>query len=76
MSRARHIASLSLALVSLAGTVIARDAHAQSAKRPMNIEDMMALKNVGGAAISPNGALVVYTVSGWEHPNATPAKGD
>ena len=45
-------------------------------KRPMSIDDMMALKNVGGAQISPNGALVVYTVSRWEHPNANPAKGD
>jgi dipeptidyl aminopeptidase/acylaminoacyl peptidase len=52
-------------------------ASAQSpAKRPMSIDDMMALKNVGGAAISPNGALVVYTVSGWEHPNANPVRGD
>ena len=46
------------------------------AKRPMSIDDMMAMKNVGGASISPNGSLIVYTVSGWEHPAANPARGD
>ncbi|HEY2375277.1 MAG TPA: S9 family peptidase [Gemmatimonadaceae bacterium] len=65
-----------LALISLAGLAMAQGAAAQSAKRPMTIDDMMALKNVGGVAISPNGSLVVHTVSGWEHPAANPAKGD
>ena len=58
-------------------TLFAMPATAQTAsKRPLTIDDMMALKNVGGVAMSPSGALVVYTLSGWEHPNATPAKGD
>src|SRR5213592_1846509 len=76
MSRTRRILGLALAFVPLAGTVIARDALAQSAKRPMTIENMMALKNVGAPAISPNGSLIVYAVSGWEHPSANSAKGD
>ena len=42
----------------------------------MSIDDMMSLRGVGGASISPNGALVVYQVSAWEHPAAVPAKGD
>lgn len=76
MSRARSTLAAALAFVTLAGTAVAHDAIAQSPKRPMTIDDMMALKNVGGAAISPNGALVVYQVSAWEHPSANAAKGD
>jgi len=70
MLRAGKCAVLGAAVASMAVT-----AGAQS-RRPMTIDDMMALKNVGGPAISPNGSLVVYTVSAWEHPNANPAKGD
>src|SRR5436305_5858444 len=71
MLRARRTFAIGLAIASLAGT-----AAAQSAKRPMTIDDMMALKNVGGVAISPNGAMIAYSVSGWEHPAANPVKGD
>jgi len=71
MLRARNVLAVASAVVALGSTAVA-----QSAKRPMTIDDMMALKNVGGAQISPNGALVVYTVSSWEHPNANPTKGD
>src|SRR4051794_37364286 len=71
MSRTRTtLATLLLATAALSPAL------AQSAKRPMSIDDMMALKNVGGAAISPNGQLVVYQLSAWEHPAAMPAKGD
>src|SRR4051794_27694686 len=63
-------------LNSLALFVAAPVVMGQSPKRVMTIDDMMALKNVGAAAISPNGALVVYQVSAWEHPSAAPAKGD
>ena len=65
-----------LAFAALALTATAQSAFAQSAKRPMTIDDMMALKNVGGAAISPNGSLIVYQVSAWEHPNANLVKSD
>ena len=51
-------------------------AFAQATKRPMTIDDMMTLKNVGGAVISPNGSQIVYVVSAWEHPTASAAKGD
>ncbi|MFL5614437.1 MAG: S9 family peptidase [Gemmatimonadaceae bacterium] len=71
MLRARRTFAIGLAIASLAGF-----AGAQSPKRPMTIDDMMALKNVGGVAISPNGAMIAYTVSAWEHPAANPAKGD
>ena len=74
MLRARGLAAS--AFLSLAAAALASVAHAQSAKRPMTIDDMMALKNVSGVDISPNGALVVYAMSGWEHPSANPAKGD
>jgi len=76
MPRTRKIITASLAIASLAGTAVAHDTLAQSAKRPMSVDDMMTLKNVGGVAISPNGSQVVYVVSAWEHPNANPAKGD
>ena len=51
---------------------------AQPAKHPMSIDDIMALKNIGAPAISPNSAWVAFIVSGWEHPSAKgdTAKGD
>jgi len=76
MLRARRTMAAALALASLAGMAIAESVFAQATKRPMTIDDMMALKNVGGVQISPNGTLVVYTMSGWEHPSANAAKGD
>jgi dipeptidyl aminopeptidase/acylaminoacyl peptidase len=42
----------------------------QAQGRPMTIDDMMDIRNVGGVAISPNGRQVLFTVSGWEHPAA------
>src|SRR5690348_6260914 len=75
MFRARRKA-FAAQTTSLLVLAIAARMDAQSAKRPMTIDDMMALKNVGGAAISPNGAQIVYTMSAWEHPAANPAKGD
>src|SRR5689334_1274517 len=75
MFRARRKA-FAAQTTSLLVLAIAARMDAQSAKRPMTIDDMMALKNVGGAAISPNGAQIVYTVSAWEHPAANAAKGD
>jgi len=74
MSPSRRTAVLAFAALALTAT--APSAFAQSARRPMTIEDMMALKNVGGAAISPNGALIVYQISAWEHPSANLAKSD
>ena len=47
------------------------------AQRPMSIDDMMALKNVGAVQVSPDGSRILYTVSAWEHPSAKDtAKGD
>lgn len=71
MLRVRTYLAATATIASLAPA-----AFAQSAKRPMSIQDMMAIKNVGAAQISPNGALVVYQVAAWEHPNANAAKGD
>jgi len=47
-------------------------------KRPMNTDDLMRIRGVGGVAIAPNGSRVLYTISSWEHPNAKAeaAKGD
>ena len=66
-----------LALAALAALVPALLA-AQGAKRPMSIDDIMSMKSVGAPSISPNGALVAFTVGAWEHPNAKAdtAKGD
>jgi dipeptidyl aminopeptidase/acylaminoacyl peptidase len=51
---------------------------AQETRRPMTIDDMMELRQVGSPAISPDGNTVVYTVAAWEHPNAKAdtARGD
>ena len=76
MLRALRTTAAALAIGSVAAMAIVSNAFAQSAKRPMTIDDMMALKNVGQVAISPNGSLVVYALSAWEHPSANPAKGD
>src|SRR5579862_624474 len=54
------------ALLALVPALLA----AQGAKRPMSIDDIMNMRNVGAPNISPNGALVTFTVGAWEHPNA------
>jgi dipeptidyl aminopeptidase/acylaminoacyl peptidase len=46
--------------------------HAQE-KRRMTDADVMRVRAVGGVALSPDGARVLYTVAAWEHPGA---KGD
>ena len=76
MITVRRACTVFVAAALVAG---ARDLTAQLAgKRPMSIDDIMSMKNVGGPTISPNGSQVVFTVSGWEHPNAKSdtAKGD
>jgi dipeptidyl aminopeptidase/acylaminoacyl peptidase len=52
-------------------TFVATSLSAQS-KRPMTFMDIMELKNVGSVALSPDGSMVAYTVSAWEHPSAKP----
>jgi dipeptidyl aminopeptidase/acylaminoacyl peptidase len=42
----------------------------QPAAQPISFNDIMALRHVGSPALSPDGRLVAYTVSGWEHPDA------
>jgi dipeptidyl aminopeptidase/acylaminoacyl peptidase len=49
---------------------------AAQAKRPLTNDDIMRLRSVGGVDLSPAGDRVLYTVTGWEHPNANVAKGD
>lgn len=45
--------------------------------RPMTVDDIMALRNVGSATIAPDGKSILYTVAAWEHPAARDtAKGD
>lgn len=39
-------------------------------KRPMNADDLMRVRGVGGVALAPNGSRILYTISAWEHPNA------
>src|ERR1044072_1460064 len=75
MLRSRQTLTAAITIAVLFAGTVPRAA-SQSARRPMTIDDMMALKSVGGPSISPNGALVVYQVSAWEHPSANAAKGD
>ena len=47
------------------------------AQRPMSIDDIMDLKNVGAVQVSPDGSRILYTISAWEHPAAKDtSKGD
>ena len=55
------------ARVALA-TLLAVPLAAQS--RGLSDADVLRLRAVGGVAIAPAGDRVLYTVSGWEHPNA------
>lgn len=49
-----------------------------AAKRPVGVDDVLSMKQVGRAVISPDGSQVLYTVSEWEWPagKAEPDKGD
>ena len=62
MSRPALRAAALLLLPTLAG--------AQAARRPMTPADVMEIRSLGTVALSPDGRLVAYTVSAWEHPNA------
>lgn len=47
------------------------------AQRPMSIDDIMDLRNVGAVQVSPDGSRILYTISAWEHPAARDtSKGD
>jgi len=74
----RIIATALGVLLGLAALASAPRLDAQGAKRPMSIDDIMAMKTVGAPNISPNGTQIAFTVGGWEHPNAKgdTAKGD
>lgn len=51
--------SLAAGLLALAGTTLL----AQSARRPITLDDRFALRDVGSPELSPDGSWVVYTVS-------------
>ena len=38
--------------------------------RGLSDADLLRLQTVGGVAIAPTGDRVLYTITGWEHPNA------
>ena len=38
--------------------------------RGLTDADLLRLQSVGGVALAPTGDRVLYTVTGWEHPNA------
>ncbi len=74
--RSRHSRAvwfLAVACGAMSAPSVASAQDAQVALRPMTFADVMAIKRVGDVAISPDGQLVAYTVSAWEHPNAKPA---
>ncbi len=70
-SAARRVSLLLHALLLLGFGLAPRVVRAQA--KGLDDADIMRLKAVGGVALSPDGARVLYTVSAWEHPNA---KGD
>lgn len=52
--------------------VVAVSSTAGAQGRPMTVDDIMSLRNVGSAAMAPDGNAVAFTVSAWEHPSAKP----
>ena len=62
-------ASRALAILLVAALASPSSLVAQP-KRPLDADDLMRIKQVGGVAMAPNGARVLYTVAGWEHPAA------
>lgn len=67
--RVRFLQSVSLGVFLFASTTWAQ--------RPMTIDDVMDLKNIGAVQVSPDGSRVLYTISAWEHPAAKDtSKGD
>lgn len=59
----RHTGTLAAMLLVC---LVALAPHAAAETRPVGFDDIMALKAVGSAAISPDGAWVLYTVRAWE----------
>ncbi len=58
-TRAAALAVLTLSAVSL-----------QAQARGLTDADVLRMSSVGGIAIAPAGDRILYTVTGWEHPNA------
>ncbi|AMW04614.1 S9 family peptidase [Gemmatimonas phototrophica] len=56
----------------LGATVVALFVPCVMVAQPRGLDDtdIMRLKAVGGVALSPDGAKVLYTISAWEHPAA------
>jgi len=50
-------------LFAIAICLLVTSAIGAQTKRPMNYDDIMALKTVGGTAISPDGKQALYTLS-------------
>ena len=53
-----------IVLAGIAGLLAAASLHAQT--RPVTIDDVLGLKAVGSAVVSPDGTQVLYTVRQWE----------
>jgi len=72
-----RVAAPSLRLTSALLLLLGGPSIADGQGRPMSLDDVMELRNVGAVALSPDGSRVVYTVSAWEHPAARDtSKGD
>jgi len=72
-----RIRSAVVALPLLAAAIALAAPRAGAQGRPMTLDDVMELRNVGTVALSPDGTRIVYTVSAWEHPAARDtSKGD
>ncbi len=62
MSRFSHLAPLAVFTVSAVSM--------PAQPRGLTDADLLRIQAVGGVAIAPTGDRVLYTVTGWEHPNA------
>ena len=59
----RYIQAWILVLFVSCSLGLAQDGDSLDGKRPMEIEDLLALKSLGGIAISPDGGWVAYVVT-------------
>lgn len=66
----RPVVGRLMAPASALGLALLLPNTATAQRRGLDDSDVMLLKAVGSVALSPDGSRVLYTVSGWEHPNA------
>ena len=63
LSAVSHAAYVGAAVAAVLASALPTSATAQSAPRPLTVDDMFSVQRVGGPQVSPEGDWVAYTVS-------------